>query len=441
MVHRAPARSRTLEQPIRVAIIGAGAMGKGLFYQCCITPGIQCVALADIDLERCIACATTWQVPYRVVASLDQMHRAIESGCVAICDDGDLLARCALADVLLEASSSIIPAAQFALTGLEHQKHLVLMNAEIDLAFGPFLLQQAQANGTVYTSCDGDQHGVIARLVREVERWGLQVMLAGNIKGFLDRYSNPTQIVPEADKRRLDYRMATAYTDGTKLCIEMALVANAFGMMTPTPGMRGPPTPSVQDALTLFDLDAARDGARPWVEYVLGAEPGGGVFVIGYCAEEYQRTMLEYYKMGRGPYYLFYRPYHLCHVEAMQCIFDAVRESRSLLQPSFGFSANVFAYAKRALAEGERLDGVGGYACYGLIENCAAGETPSGLPICLADNLILKRPIARDEKLLLEDVEYDSQRADFALYQRALDASNSNHSPTGLKIPRATGYS
>jgi predicted homoserine dehydrogenase-like protein len=423
MMNRTPARLQALEQPIRVAIVGAGAMGKGLFYQCFITPGIQCVALADIRLERCIACAETWQVPYRVVSSLDQMHRAIQDGLVAICEDGDLLARCSLADVFLEASSSIIPAAQFALTSLEHQKHLVLMNSEIDLTFGPYLLQQARENGVVFTSCDGDQHGVIGRLVREVELWGLQVVLAGNIKGFLDRYSDPTGIIPEADKRRLDYRMATAYTDGTKLCVEMALVANAFGMMTPIPGMRGPPASSVQEALTLFDLNAARDSARPWVEYVLGAEPGGGVFVIGYCAEEYQRTMLEYFKMGQGPYYLFYRPYHLCHVEAMQCIFEAVLEKRSLLQPDFGFSANVFAYAKRALAQGERLDGVGGYAGYGLIENCVAGEIPRGLPICLAENLTLKRPIARDEKILLEDVEYDSQRADFALYQSALDAS------------------
>ncbi len=416
-------KTQTTEPVIRVAIVGAGAMGKGLFYQCLITPGIECVALADIRLERAIACAETWRVPYRVVSSLDEMHRAIQEGFVALCDDGDLCARCGLAEVFIEASSAIAPAAQFALTAIEHKKHLVLMNAEIDLIFGPYLFQQAQANDVVYTSCDGDQHGVIARLIRETEQWGMQLVLAGNIKGFLDRYSNPTKIIPEADMRRLDYRMATAYTDGTKLNIEMALLANAFDLMTPTDGMHGPRALSVHEALTLFDLDAARESERAWVEYILGAEPGGGVFVIGYCAEEYQRQMLAYYKMGSGPYYLFYRPYHLCHVEAMRCIFEAVHKKESLLQPNYGFCANVFAYAKRPLQRGERLDGVGGYMCYGMIENCTRGEMPRGLPICLADDVILKRDVARDEKINWDDVEYDTQRADFVMYAKALQGA------------------
>lgn len=405
-------------------------MGKGLFYQALITPGVQCVALADIHIERCIACAETWQVPYRVVTTLDQMHQTIAQGKVALCQDGELAARCGSADVLVEATSSIVPAANFAVTALAHKKHLVLMNAEIDLIFGPYLRQQAQANGVVYTSCDGDQHGVIARVVREVEQWGLQVILAGNIKGFLDRYSNPTKIIPEADKRRLDYRMASAYTDGTKLGIEMALVANAFDMMTPTPGMWGPRAQSVRESLTLFDLEQARAGERPWVEYILGAEPGGGVFVIGYCDDPYQQTMLDYYKMGSGPYYLFYRPYHLCHVEAMRCILEAVQENRSLLEPTFGFRANVFAYAKRALRRGETLDGVGGYLCYGLIENCAPHEMPRGLPICLADDLVLKRDVAQDEKIFLEDVVYNPQRDDFVWYNKAIQASKLSNPQT-----------
>lgn len=416
-------RLKGLEKPIRVAIVGAGAMGKGLFYQCLITPGMRCVALADIRVERCIACAEMWQVPYRVVTSLDAMHGAIEEGVVAICEDGTLLARCMLADVLLEASSSIIPAVGFALTALEHGKHLVLMNAEIDLIFGPYLLAEAQKRKVVYTSCDGDQHGVIARLVREVELWGLKVVLAGNIKGFLDRYSNPTKIIPEADKRQLDYRMAAAYTDGTKLAIEMALVANGLGMMTPVTGMRGPRATLVREALELFDLEAARASAAPWVEYLLSAEPGGGVFAIGYCGERYQRAMLAYYKMGDGPYYVFYRPYHLCHIEAMECVAQAALDGEALLQPTYGLRTNVFAYAKRPLKRGERLDGVGGYACYGLIENCAPNEMPRGLPICLADDVIVRRDVARDEKIELEDVEYDGGRVDFALYAQALESA------------------
>jgi predicted homoserine dehydrogenase-like protein len=138
--------------------------------------------------------------------------------------------------------------------------------------------------------------------------------MAGNIKGFLDRYSNPTAIVPEADKRGLGYRMATAYTDGTKLNVEMALLANGLGLSASRPGMTGPPARHVQDALRLFDLAATHERGEAVVDYVLGAQPGGGVFVVGFCDDPYQRRMMEYYKMGPGPFFLFSRPYHLCHV-------------------------------------------------------------------------------------------------------------------------------
>jgi predicted homoserine dehydrogenase-like protein len=275
----------------------------------------------------------------------------------------------------------------------------------------------------VYTSIDGDQHTVIKRLTNDLELWGFDLVMAGNIKGFLDRYSNPTKIIPEADKRNLDYQMATAYTDGTKLCIEMALVANNLGLATMVPGMQGPRVGQVHDVFDCFDLPAIRDGGQPMVDYILGAEPGGGVFAIGYCDDAYQQDMLAYYKMGPGPFYVFYRPYHLCHVEAVECITEAVLEGKSLLQPSAGFQTNVYTYAKRDLEQGESLDGVGGYTCYGLIENCVDNIESPGLPICLADGIALKRAIRRDEKILLADVNYDSSAMEFELFARAQEYS------------------
>jgi predicted homoserine dehydrogenase-like protein len=260
---------------------------------------------------------------------------------------------------------------------------------------------------------------VIKRLWDEARLWGIEPVLAGNIKGFLDRYANPTTIIPEADKRHLDYRMATAFTDGTKLGVEMALVANALGLRVDVPGMHGPRATKVQEALTLFDLEtgANRSGV---VDYLLGAEPGGGVFVIGRCEEAFQRRMLAYYKMGRGPFYLFYRPYHLCHIEAMRSIAEACLGGVSLLKPDFGFQANVYAYAKRDLREGERLDGIGGYMCYGLVENAGESASNRGLPICLADGALLQHCIPRNEKILLEDVELSRNGDAWRLYNLAL---------------------
>ena len=133
--------------------------------------------------------------------------------------------------------------------------------------------------------------------------------------------------------------------------------------------------------------------------------------------------MLRYYKMGEGPFYLFYRPYHLCHVEAMVCVVEAVLHHRALLQPACGFRTNVYAYAKRDLHKGDTLDGIGGYDCYGLIENCPENESISGLPICLAEDVTLAREVRKDEKIFMRDLSYDQRRADFALYFKAVEQS------------------
>lgn len=411
-----------IQSQVRVAIIGMGAMGKGLLYQCHITSGIECVAIADIKPERAIDCAKWLKCNYRVAHNSKEVAATIDKGMIAVCEEGYLLACASGIDVVIEASNSVISAGMYSETALENHKHLIMMNAEADLIFGPYLLHLSKQNDVVYTSCDGDQHGVIKHLVDDLKLWGLELIMAGNIKGFLDRYSNPTKIIPEADKRHLDYKMATAYTDGTKLSIEMALVANGLGLYTFLPGMQGPRANHVNDIFNLYDFASLWKEEKPVVDYILGAEPGGGVFAIGYCDNDYQKSMLAYYKMGQGPFYLFYRPYHLCHIEAMSCIINAALNKRTLLQPVYGFRTNVYTYAKRDLRIGEKLDGIGGYNCYGLIENCT-DENNSALPVCLAEDLVLKYDRAKDEKIYLSDVSYDSKRFDFVAYSKAEEQS------------------
>ena len=410
------------DRPLPIAIIGVGAMGKGLLHQSRITPGISCVAVADCDVARAIAAAESLARPYRVVEAPCDLVDAVRDGVLAICEDGNLVARCEAVEAVIEASSAIVAGAGFAVTALEHGKHLILMNAEVDLAFGPYLLQLAHDRGVIYTSCGGDQHAVIKALIDETRGWGFELVMAGNIKGFLDRSADPISIVPEADLRNLDYRQATAYTDGTKLSIEMALVANACDLRVTTPGMAGPRAADVRDVFALFDFDAIRASGRAVVDYVLGAQPNGGVFVVVSCDDAYQRTMLRYYKMGDGPYYLFTRPYHLCHIEAMTGVVRACRDRQSLLQPDYGLQTDVIAHAKRPLRRGDRLDGVGGFTCYGLIENREAAGVAEGLPICLATDVTLERDVPRDGRIALADVGHDCRRLDFDLHRRSREA-------------------
>jgi predicted homoserine dehydrogenase-like protein len=187
--------------------------------------------------------------------------------------------------------------------------------------------------------------------------------------------------------------------------------------------MMGPAGKEVGDVASLFDLAAMWDGRTGVVDYILGASPGGGVFVVGHCDERYQRDMMAYYKMGPGPFYTFYRPYHLCHVEAMRGIAEAVLDGQALLAPEQGWRTNVVAYAKKDLRAGDRLDGLGGFTCYGQIENFGAQGENDGLPICLAEDILVKADVRRDQRLTHADVELPSERSDVRLYREALATS------------------
>ena len=413
------------QEAIKVAIIGIGSIGNGLVYQCHTTPGFKPVAIADIKIERAITCATWLGLDYEIVDSLSAVDEAIHRGKLAVTDNGIQAAQCAQADVLIEASNAIAAGGQHAIAALTHNKHLVMMNYEADLLFGPALLPLAQRNGRVYTSADGDQPTVIKRIVDEIEFWGFDLVMAGNIKGYMDRYTNPTLIIPEADKRNLDHKMCSSYTDGTKLGVEMAVLANALGLRTAVPGMIGPRCAHILDIFDHYDFADLWRERQGVVDYVLGAQPTGGVFVVGHTDSKFQQFTLDWFppKMGPGPFYVFYRPYHLGHIEALMGVAEAVLDGRPRLQPDFGLRTNVFTYAKKDLPAGEKLDGMGGYACYGLIENYA--DNPSaGLPILLADDAVLKRPIAKDQPIFMADVNYDADAFQFQLYFEALEQSN-----------------
>lgn len=417
---------KQLNRPIRIGIVGIGSIGRGMVLQAGLTPNIDCVAIADLHIEKAIATAKLFNCRYAVAESLEEMHDIIRKGMMAVCADGDLIARCEFLDVFVEATSSIIGGGKFGITALHHGKHLVMMNYEADLMFGSYLMSLATEKNLIYTVCDGDQPAVLKRMIEEIEFMQFQLVMAGNMKGFHDLYSNPTTIIPEADKRDLDYKMCASYTDGSKLCVEMAVLANGINGRVAVPGMIGPKIANIHDVFTVYNFKAIWDGKHPLMDYVLGARPSGGVFAIGFSDHPYQQSTLSWLppNMGPGPFYLFYRPYHLCHFESMATIAEAVVNQRSILKPDYGFRTNVYAYAKKDLKKGDLLDGMGGYACYGLIENCSENESRPGIPICLAEHVSLKRDITRNEKIYLDDVDWSSNDEGFRLFNLAVSAAS-----------------
>jgi predicted homoserine dehydrogenase-like protein len=262
----------------------------------------------------------------------------------------------------------------------------------------------------------------LKRLINETEFMGFKTVLAGNIKGYLDYHSNPTAIIPEAEKRFMDKKMCVSFTDGTKLNIEMALIANGIGAKTIVPGMLGLEVKDINQFPSFFNFDALWDGDTPIVDYTIKTYPPGGVFVVGYIDHPHQRQTLAWYppNMGKGPFYVFHRPYHLGHFEYLASVAEAYLDGWAVLKPDFGLKTNVYAYAKKDLKKGELLDGIGGYCSYGLIENTIDNQQKPGLPICLADEVSLKRDITKDEKIFVTDANLERLGQIYSKYDGSL---------------------
>nr|MBS0021130.1 homoserine dehydrogenase [Gammaproteobacteria bacterium] len=399
-------------QPIRVAVTGAGGfMGRGICLQLGITPGFRLIAAVDVDRPQAAEAARLYGAPWVEATSGAAIAQALTQRRTIVTDDFFALLEHGQAeiDVLVESTNNLGFALRAVEYALRNGIHVVLMNAELDCFFGPWLHQVGKESGALVSSDAGDQHGVLLRLLEEIQLWGLEVVMAGNIKGFLDRYATPASILEEANIRHLDPIACAAMTDGTKLNIEMALVANATGLIPSRPGMIGPRAEHVHEVFDKFDLESLRNPGV--VDYLLGAEPGGGVFAVGYCEHPVQREYLKYYKMGEGPFYLFYRPYHLCHLETPYAIASVAIGKRPILIPQRPRVADVVAYAKCDLpADTEISIGLGGNHLYGLIERQTILRSSDLVPICLFEQerdeqkVRIIRPVRKDHPITWHDV-------------------------------------
>jgi predicted homoserine dehydrogenase-like protein len=287
-----------------------------------------------------------------------------------------------------------------------------MMNAELDGTIGPILKVKADAAGVVITNADGDQPGVTMNLYRFVKGIGVKPVLCGNIKGLHDPYRNPTTQEAFARQWKQKPHMVTSFADGTKVSFEQAIIANATGMRVGQRGMFGPTVPSgtpIKEAAGLFPLDALTEGPGI-VDYVVGAEPGPGVFVLGTHDHPAQQHYLNLYKLGEGPLYCFYTPYHLCHFEVPNTVARAVLFGDAAISPTEGSRVDVVATAKIDLEAGSVLDGMGYYMTYGLCENADVVAQENLLPIGLAEGCRLKRSIARDQVITYDDVELPAGR-------------------------------
>jgi predicted homoserine dehydrogenase-like protein len=278
----------------------------------------------------------------------------------------------------------------------------MLMNAELDATAGPILKVLADRAGVVITNADGDEPSVAMNMFRFVQTIGYRPVLAGNVKGFLDHHRNPDTQKGFADAHGQRPFMVTSFADGTKLSLEATVLANATGFKVRQRGMEGPKLPHVRDLLDRYDPKELLD--QGVVEYVLGAEPGSGAFVVGYNDDPMLMPYMSYFKLGDGPLYMFYRPFHLTHLEAPLSVARAVLFGDATIAPRGGPVCEVATMAKLDLEAGEELDGIGGYTCYGLIDNVEDARRDDVLPIGLAAGARLTRAVGKDQPITNADV-------------------------------------
>jgi len=203
-------------------------------------------------------------------------------------------------------------------------------------------------------------------------------------------------------------KMLTEFVDGSKTMIEMTALANATGLVPDIRGMHGPKC-SIKDLSSVFALKKEGGILNQYgvVEYALG-DIAPGVFTVITTDNPHLREDMSYLKMGSGPNYLLYRPYHLANIEVPLSIARAIFYHEPTLQAKGSLVAETITVAKRNLKRGERLDGIGGYTVYGSIEKADAARREKLLPLGLARGAIIKKSISRGDYITYDDVELDS---------------------------------
>ncbi|WP_390342779.1 NAD(P)H-dependent oxidoreductase [Variovorax boronicumulans] len=424
-------------RPIRIGLIGAGKFGAMYLAQIPRTPGVQLVAIADlspaaarVNLER-----VGWQAERSNAGSVQE---ALKTGATWITDDWQAVTREPSIDIVVECTGNPVAAVDHCLDAFAHGKHVVNVTVEADAFCGPLLAHKAQQAGVVYSLAFGDQPALICDLVDWARTCGFPVVAAGRGHKWLPHFTESTPetvlgnygLTPEQAKRGgLNPKMFNSFLDGSKPSIESSAVANATGLGVPSDGLLYPPA-SVED-IPFVTRPRSEGGVlerKGMVEVISSLEADGrkipydirmGVWVTVEAETDYIKNCFEEYNAHTDPsgrYFTLYKRWHLIGLEVgMSVASVALRGEPTGV--ATGWNADVVATAKRDLAAGEMLDGEGGYTVWGKLLPAERSLRLGGLPLGLAHNVRLVRPVKKGQSLSWADVAMDTTTAAYRLRQ------------------------
>ena len=383
-------------RPVRVGLAGAGQMGSGFVAQVQRIAGMEIGAIADVDAARATAAYKAAGVEVDTGSS----------GRHVVLDDAFALAD-ADVDVLVDATGVPEVGARLSVAALRAGKHVALLNVECDVTIGLLLTALGRHFGKVYTVCRGDEPAEARILVDYARDLAFEVVCAGKGKNNpLDPTATPATLAAEAATKHMNPKMLCSFVDGSKAMIEMASLCNGTDLQVSTRGFHGPAAtvPTLSQIYSLREDGGILD--RPGVVDYCTGPVAPGVFVVVRTDDPIVHEEMSYLKMGPGPYFTLYRPYHLASIEAPLSVGEAVLDGTASIAP-VAWNAEVGTVAKRDLSSGEALDGIGGSTVYGMAEAADVFRRESLLPLGLVGGARMTRSVAKGELLTVDDVEWE----------------------------------
>jgi predicted homoserine dehydrogenase-like protein len=410
-------------RPIRIGLIGSGEMGTDIVTQCDQMAGITVAAIAEINIgaaERALAIAGRPLESYVVASDKAAFDAALRKGRTAITEDALTLCTNDEIDVVIDATGRPAVGAEIGLVAMEHGKHLVMMNVEADVTIGAYLQREAKRLGVVYTLGAGDEPSSCMELINFVQSLGYPIIAAGKGKNNpLNIDATPDAYMDEAKRRNMNPRMLVEFVDGSKTMVEMAAIANATGLVPDCPGMHGPQASLAElEKVLCPKADGGVLSRKGVVDYSIGKGVAPGVFVIAEMAHPRVRERMHDLKLGAGPYYTFYRPYHLTSLEVPLSCARAVLYGTADMQPLDKPSAEVCAVAKKDLKSGDRLDAIGEYAYRAWIMTCDGAKAAKAVPCGLLEQGMVVKPTPKGALITYDNVKVDASSRIVALRRR-----------------------
>jgi predicted homoserine dehydrogenase-like protein len=385
--------------------------------------GITVAAIAEINIDaarRTLSIADRPAESYAVTAGRSAFDEALKEGRTAITEDALAVCTNEQIDVIIDATGRPAVGAEIGLVAMEHGKHLVMMNVEADVTIGAYLQREAKRLGVVYTLGAGDEPSSCMELINFVLSLGYPIVAAGKGKNNpLNIEATPDAYLAEAQRRNMNPRMLVEFVDGSKTMVEMAAIANATGLVPDCPGMHGPQaTLSELEKVLCPKADGGLLSRKGVVDYSMGKGVAPGVFVIAEMTHPRLRERMHDLKLGAGPYYTFYRPYHLTSLEVPLSCARAVLYGTADMQPLDRPSAEVCAVAKKDLVPGDTLDAIGEYAYRAWIMTYEGAGQAGGVPCGLLEKGKVTRAIRKGELLTYDNVALDQGSRIVALRRR-----------------------